>query len=201
LLLLAQPVRAHATCDPAEATKLRANLERESDRARNWNIIWAAVFGTAAVGTFTVAITDALPDLTTGLYVSSGKASVGALGRLILPLRIPVPPVDADPCADIAALHKAIKEAARRERGNFYLNHAGGILVNGIGAAIIWKYSSGSQALLSVATGYPVGLLSNYTAPRASWHMYRDANWSISVTPPQQGAAALPWMLTLGGGF
>src|SRR5262245_60202951 len=105
LLLLAQPVRAHAACDPTEAEQLRAHLERQSDRARNWNIIWGAVFGTAAIGTFTVAVTDAIPDLTPGLYASSGKATIGALGRLILPLRIPVPPVDADTCTEIANLH------------------------------------------------------------------------------------------------
>lgn len=200
LLLLAQPVHAQATCDPTEAATLRAHLERESDRARNWNIIWAAVFGTAAIGSLTVAVTDAIPELTTSMYVSSGKASIGAFGRLILPLRIPLPPIDNDPCVDIANLHKAIKEAARRERGNFYLNHLAGILVNGAGAMIIWKYDTGGKAALSVATGYPVGLLSNYTAPRASWHMYRDADWSVTVTPPQS-AANTPWMLTLGGGF
>ena len=184
------------SCDPAEAAELRTLLERDRRHAKKWNLAWAGIFGGAAVGSLAVGIANPFPDLQTGLYVSAGKAGIGALGRLILPLRIPLPPPNSDVCADVEALRKAVALAAKREKGNFYLNHIAGILVNGGGALIIWKYSSGGQALLSVAIGYPVGLLSNYTAPRSSWHYFRDHNWTVSVQPaPQQGA----WLLTLGG--
>lgn len=197
VLLWGQPVRAHAACD-SEAAELRAHLEREASHARKWNLAWAAIFGAAAIGSATVAVLDPFPELQVGLYTSAGKASVGALGRLILPLRIAVPAATGDACTDVAALRKAIALAAKRERGNFYLNHIAGILVNGAGAAVIWKYSTGSQALLSMATGYPVGLLSNYTAPRGSWHLYRERGltWSATISAHAHG-----WSIGIGGAF
>jgi hypothetical protein len=197
VLLLAQPVHAQTACD-SEAAELRAHLEGESNHARKWNVVWAAVFSAAAVGSFTVAVINPLPDLQVGLYTSGGKASIGALGRLILPLRISVPPPTGDACTDVAALRKAIALAADHERGNFYLNHVAGILVNGAGAAIIWKYSTGGQALLSMATGYPVGLISNYTAPRASWHLYRErkVTWTTTLTLADDG-----WLFGVAGAF
>jgi hypothetical protein len=193
VLLWAQPVRAQTACDPAEAAELRAHLEQQASHARKWNIAWAITFGGAAVGSAAVALANPFPELQTGLYVSAGKATIGALGRVILPLRIPLPPPNADACADVAALRKAVAVAAKRERGNFYLNHVGGILVNGGGAAIIyWKTDSIGQALLSVAIGYPVGLLSNYTAPRGSWHLHRERapTWTATVIPHQHGWTA-----------
>jgi hypothetical protein len=196
LLLLAQPVRAQSTCDPQEVAELRTHLENESRKAHKWNVAWAAIFGTAAVGSAVVAVINPLPDLQNGLYVSAGKATVGALGRIVLPLRIPLPDATGDACTDLALLRKAVAEAARREKGNFYLNHAGGLVVNAAGAVILWKYGTLGQAGLSVATGYPVGLLSNYTAPRGSWHLYREraSTWNVGVVPQQNA-----WLLTVGG--
>jgi hypothetical protein len=219
LLLLAQPAGAQtpgdrvleksgdagmstppvaSSCDPKEVEELRDHLDGQARHARTWNIAWAAIFGGAAVGTFTVALANPFPDLQVGLYASAGKASIGALGRVILPLRIPRPELTGDACTDAAALRKAVKAAAKRERGNFWLNHIGGALVNGAGALVIWKYSSGSQALLSIATGYPVGLLSNYTAPRGSWHLYRErkATWAPIVSARENG-----WSVGVAGAF
>jgi hypothetical protein len=190
---------AATACDPAEAAELRGHLEQQARHAHKWNVAWAITFGAAAVGSAAVGLANPFPELQTGLYVSAGKASIGALGRVILPLRIPVPDANADACADVAALRKALALAAKRERGNFYLNHVGGILVNGGGAAIIyWKTDSISQALLSVAIGYPVGLLSNYTAPRGSWHLYREreSTWTATVIPHEHG-----WTLGVAGAF
>jgi hypothetical protein len=193
-----QPAPVATTCDPAEATELRAHLEQQARHARNWNLIWGAIFATSAAGSAAVGYINPAPELQVGFYTSAGKASIGALGRFILPLRIPVPPPNPDVCADVAALHKAIALAAKREKGNFYLNHIAGILVNGAGALIIWKYADGGQALLSVATGYPVGLLSNYTAPRGSWHLYRErqTTWTTTVVRHEHG-----WTLGIAGSF
>jgi hypothetical protein len=188
-----------SACDPAEAAELRAHLGGQASHARKWNIGWAVAFGTAAVATGTVGFINPLPDMQTGLYVSAGKASIGALARLILPLRIPLPEASADACADVAALRKAVALAAKRERGNFYLNHIGGIVVNGGGAAIIyWKTDSIGQALLSVAIGYPIGLISNYTGPRGSWRLYRERKqtWTTAVIPHEHG-----WTLGVAGTF
>jgi hypothetical protein len=194
-LTVARPASAQTPCDPGEAAELRTHLEGQASHARKWNIAWAVTFGAAAVGSATVGLINPLPDMQTGLYVSAGKASIGAAARLILPLRIPLPAPDPDPCTDVAALRKALALAAKRERGNFYLNHIGGILVNGGGAAIIyWKTDSIGQALLSVAIGYPVGLISNYTGPRGSWKLHRERAWTVGVVPQQDG-----WALTLGG--
>jgi hypothetical protein len=187
---------APSSCDLAEAADLYAHLDRESTRARNWNITWGVIFGGASLGSLGAAVSGKLPNLETGLYVSAGKAGIGALARLILPLRIPVPALTGDACTDVAALRKALEHAARRERGNFFLNHAGGIAVNTAGALIIWKYEGWGQALLSVALGYPIGLISNYTAPRASWHRYRERTWGAGVVPQQTG-----WLVVAGGSF
>jgi len=185
-----------SSCDPAEAADLYAHLDRESTRARNWNITWGVIFGGAALGSLGVAVSGKLPDLETGLYVSAGKAGIGALARLILPLRIPVPELTGDACTDVATLRKALEHAAKRERGNFFLNHVGGIAVNAAGAWIIWKYNGWGQALLSVAIGYPIGVISNYTGPRASWHRYRERTWGVGVVPQQTG-----WLVVAGGSF
>jgi hypothetical protein len=194
------PAPVMSACDPAEAAELRALLERDVRWAKKWNLVWASIFGASAVGSFAVGLANPFPELRTGLYVSAGKATIGALGRIILPLRIPLPAANSDTCADIEALRKAVAVAAKRERGNFYLNHVAGILVNGGGALIVWKYGTSGQALLSVAIGYPVGLLSNYTAPRSAWHYFREHNWTVTVQPTQSGGPQQhAWLLTIGG--
>ena len=195
VLLLARSATAQTSpCDPHEAEELRAHLTHEQHRARVWNLAWGITFTAAAVGTFAVGYANPVPELQDGLFVSAGKATVGALGRWIVPLRIEVPAATGDACADLALLRRALRSAARREKGNFWLNHVGGLLVNGAGAAILWWRGSPSQGLLSMATGYPVGVLSNYTAPRASWHRYRERTWSIAVVPRADG-----WFVSLGG--
>lgn len=193
VLLLAQPARADTTCEQ-EAAELRAHLENEQRLARRWNTIWGLSLGAVAVGQFAVAYANPVPELRDGLYVGAGKASLGALVRLVLPLRLGVPTPAADPCTDVASLRKAVRAAARLERNNFYLNHLGGILVNTAGASILWYRGSPTQALLSVATGYPVTLLLNYTAPRNSWHLDRERSWTIAVMPHDDA-----WVVSVGG--
>lgn len=192
--LIPAEVTPAPACDAREAEELRAHLEDEQRRAKRWNMTWAVTFGAAAVGSFALGYANPFPSMRDGLFVSAGKASIGALGRIILPLRIGVPAPTGDTCADLAALRDALRAAAKKERGNFYLNHAGGLLVNAAGAAIIWYRGSASQALISVAVGYPVGLLSNYLAPRNSWHLHRERTWTVGVVPHEHA-----WLATVGG--
>ena len=122
------------------------------------------------------------------------RAGIAALSRIVLPLRIGVPAHAADVCTDVESLRKAVRAAAKKERNTFYLNHIGGLLLHGAGAAILWNTDGAKVALLNVALGYPVGLLSNYLAPRNSWHLYRERNWTIGVVPTQTA-----WLVTVGG--
>jgi hypothetical protein len=190
----AAPAAAQDACDLREAEELRAHLTHAERRASQWNFAWRLTFTAASVGSFAVAVADPFPELRDGLYVSGGKAAIGALARWIMPLRIDVPEANADPCADVQALRGAVADAAKQERQNFYLGHVGGILVNLGGAAIIWRRATLGQALLSIAIGYPVGLLSNYTMPRSSWRLHRERSWTVGAMPQQGG-----WLVTFGG--
>jgi hypothetical protein len=190
LFLLSRAAYAQP-CDPKEAEELRAHLEHEQHRASVWNWSWRIAFTASAVGSFAVGYANPFPSLQDGLYVSAGKAGIAAAARWILPLRVDVPDANADTCADISALHKALERAAKRERSNFWLNHIGGILVNGAGAVIIAERGSLGQGLLSVAIGYPIGLLSNYTAPRDSWHRWRERTWTVAAVPRDDGFMVL----------
>jgi hypothetical protein len=183
-------------CDPREAEELRTHLAQEARRASRWNSAWKWTFTAAAVGSTAVALVDPFPELRDGLFVSGGKAAIGALGRWILPLKVDVPEADPDACMDIARLRKALAKAAKQERALFITNHVGGLAVNLAGAGIIWYRGSLGQALLSVATGYPVGLLSTYTMPRGSWKRYRERMWTAAVVPHEHG-----WTVTIGGAF
>ena len=196
MLASVQPVAA-ADC-AQEATELRAHLEDQSKRANTWNWVWRITFTTAAVTTFTVGIADPFPTLREGLFVSSGKATIGALARWILPLRIEVPAADADACADVAALRKAVTKVAKKQKSLFWLGHFGGIAVNLGGAGIVWYTSTLGQAGLSIAIGYPVGVLSNYTMPRGSWRLYRERESSWTTVKETTSASFVPLD---GGGF
>lgn len=197
VVLAARSAAAQPACDPHEAAELRAHLTEARHNARTWNTVWGVAFTASAVGSFALAISDVKPELTAGAYVSGAKASVGALARWIMPLHVEVPEPSADPCADVAALRMAVTRAAKQERAAFYLGHVGGLAINAAGFVIIWKEATLGQAILSVAIGYPVGLLSNYTMPRSTWHLWRERDWSVVVVPPTSAEHA--WLLTLGG--
>jgi hypothetical protein len=189
---------ARPACDAREADELRAHLESQARKAHTWNWAWRITFTSAVAGTLALGLANPLPELQGGLYVSAGKATVGALARWFLPLRIDVPLAQADTCADVTALRAAVATAARRQRRLFYLGHAGGILVNVAGAWILTEYESFNKGLLSVAIGYPIGLLSNYTMSRGSWQFFRDrgVTWTVTVLPQRDG-----WGFGLAGSF
>ena len=113
-----------------------------------------------------------------------------------MPLRIPVPSQQAEPCADVKQLRAALAEAGRRERQSFYLTHIGGLVVNLAGATILTVRRRFSVGALSFALSFPVPPISAYTQPRRSWHEWRDrrAQWQIGASTTGDGAS-----LWLGG--
>jgi hypothetical protein len=200
----AAPPTAEQRC-LAEATELRDHLTSQRGSANTWNAVWRWTFTGAAVATAVVGYIDPFPDadLQHGLYGSAGKATIGALARWILPLHIRVPAVNADACADVAQLRAGVKLVANKERGMFWLGHIGGLLVNLGGAAYVYYYDGLGKAALSVAIGYPVGVLSNYTMPRGSWKLYRarEAAWQVTTVGvlPLRSSEHNGWVLGVGG--
>lgn len=197
LALFTQSARAN-DCDPAEAVELRALLESQESKADKWNLAWRITFTGAAVGTFAVAMFDPFPSLRDGLFVSSGKATLASLNRWFFPLSVDVPAANADACADVKALRAEVARVGRKERQYFWTGHIGGIAVNLTGAAIIWYRQSLGQGLLSIAIGYPIGLVQTYTMTRGAWHRWRGASptWSAAILPSEDG-----WQAVLGGTF
>jgi hypothetical protein len=170
----------------AEATELRARLLEDARHARRWNLGWEIAFGAASAGQLALALAEVKPfgtfdaDFRDTLYVGAAKSAIGVGGHLLFPLRIDVPEATADACADRDALRLALAEAARRERTTFWLNHIGSIAVNLAGAIVLSERRSWQVGVASAALGYPVGLLSVYTAPRCAWHEWRV---QASATP------------------
>lgn len=185
-------VRAAAAEPCGDASALRADLEHESARADHWVLAWRIVYSAAAVGQFAVAASGAAGrDNTRALWVGGAESSIAALGLWFAPLEIDVPPEAGDACADRTALRAAAERAAREERRGFWLSHIGGLAVNVAGALVVSELTSWKSGVLSFATGYPVGLLQNYTMPRASWHRTREPAWTASIVTGGGGRAAL----------
>lgn len=167
-------------CDAVENAKLRARIELEHDRAQTWRYAWAIGFGAASIAQAagTQLVDDRVQRDT--LWVGAAKAGIGATSRLILPLRIPLPPpVDPDACADGVKVRAALDVARHNEKVGFWLDHIGGFLVNAAGAVVLTHYANWKAGAISFAMGYPVGLISTYTMPR----------WAMHATPIEHGAA------------
>jgi hypothetical protein len=91
------------------------------------------------------------------LYVGAAESAIGAAASVVTPLRV------SASCADL-------EDAWRRERGAFYLDHVGGIVVNLGGALVLAHYTTTANAALAFAIGYSVALVRTYTMPRWAWH-------------------------------
>ena len=205
--------RAHAQCDPATAEAQRVRIERlladQDWRAHLWNLGWGIGFGGAAVGQLVFAVRPQWAPIITvndkmqkSLYISAGKAGLASVARLILPLRVTHPHIapGTEPCAALAEAERALAVTARREKNSFWLNHIGSLVANISGALILGLgYHAWGQAALSLAVGYPVGLISIYTEPRAAWHANRSRSWVSGVsaapliTPEFRGLAITGW--------
>jgi hypothetical protein len=184
LIVLGVLALAHrAAGEPCgDAGALRAELEHESARAERWVLAWRIVYTAVAVGEIGGAVSGAADrDTTRSLWVGGAKSTLGALGFWVTPLRIELPPATGDACIDRAALRTAAERAAAAERRTFWTAHIGGLIVNAAGAIVLGETTSWRAGLLSFATGYPVGLLSTYTMPRASWARVREPVWTASV--------------------
>lgn len=125
---------------------------------RDWGLGFAAVTIVQAAGAIVPTIDARERDV---LIVGAVKSGLGALSHAIVPLKTPV---TGDCAADL-------RTAAKNERATFWLAHLGSIGVNLAGALVLWKLHGASDALVSVAIGYPVGLLHVYTLPRRAWHV------------------------------
>lgn len=178
---LARVAVAEPCSDPSE---LRAELQRESRRARQWNWAWRITYTTLAVVQLGAAASGSVNrDDTQALWVGGVKSSIAALGQWTSPLRIHAPPPTGDACTDRSQLRNAAERAAFEERKAFWTAHVVGPIVNLGGAAVLASRVSWQAGALSFGTGYAVGLLSIYTMPRASWRRIREPAWTAGLVP------------------
>jgi hypothetical protein len=175
----ARPASA-APCDDAIA--LRSELERESRRVDHWVLAWRIAYTALAVGQFAVAASGAADhDQTRSLVVGGAESAIGALGVWATPLTLHVPVPTGDACHDRVVLRDAAELAAFNEEQSFWVSHVGGLIINGAGTLVLAGMTSWRTGLISFATGYPIGLLANYTMPRASWGRVRERSWTATA--------------------
>jgi hypothetical protein len=151
---------AHA--DPPFA--VCARLRREHDRARAWNIGWGIGLGVAAIAQAGAAPLFGNRDERDTLIVGAVESGIGAASSVVTPLSLREPDLVCSDPEDVLA------DDGRRERGTFYLNHIGGLVVNLGGALVLAHYTNASNAAVAFAVGYAVSLVRTYTAPRWAWH-------------------------------
>ncbi len=199
-----------APCDEAEATartaEIRGLLERESRRTRRWNLGWGIGFGVLAVGQLGLTAADYTPigdydeDKEHGLYVAATKAAIASLAHVVLPLKMAWPgPATGDPCVDRDAAERALQRSGDNEKRSFYLNHLGAIAMNVGGLLVLGLgFDTWKEGWLSVALGYPVGLLHAYTQPRRVWHVARRVPPDVAITVLRNEHT---WGLAIGGAF
>lgn len=187
-----------AVAEPCgDASALRAALQQEAIHADRWNLAWRIGFTASAVGQFAAAASGTFGhDRAQVLWVGGVKSSLGAIVRWILPLQIDVPAATSDACGDRMALRAVAERAAGDERRVFWFSHLGGLAVNLGGTLVIAERVSWQAGLLSFALSYPVGLLSTYTMPRASWGRIREPPWTADIVADRDR-----WSLVVGGSF
>lgn len=173
----------HAAARPdceGEARELRAHLTAESRRADTWNTAWAFLFGAATLGQALAAEAEFKPFGTFDeafeeqMYVGTIKAALGLGSKVVLPLRIPVPPKADDACTDVRVLRRAIAHAAKKERRSIWLTIIGGTAVNLAGTIWLWARHDFATGITSFASGVPVGPISAWTQPRGSMKYVKE---------------------------
>ncbi|MEO7093388.1 MAG: hypothetical protein ABI175_09065 [Polyangiales bacterium] len=187
LLAAVVPRAAHADC-AADAGRLRDHLVEVEPAVFRWNTAWTVALGTASILQITLAATHTNPfgefndDFKEAMYVGGVKSGIGALSRIVTPLRVRIPELNADACADLAAVRASVKKLANQERQNFWLTHLGGLAMNAGGGLLLWHRRSFKVGATSFLTSLPVGWLIAYTLPRRTWHLYRSESPSWTVT-------------------
>ncbi len=188
VVVLAAAPPASADC-AQDADQLRAHLEDAAPRVRRWNYGWAIAYGGAAVGQLALALTETKPfgtfdqDYKETMYVGAVKATIGAASRIVIPLEVRIPPRDPDRCVELAALRASLQRIGTDQKKTFWLTHLGGFALNMGGSLLLWHRRSFKTGAISFLMSFPVGPLSAYTMPRASWHKYRreSPSWSVGV--------------------
>jgi|GEM_PF-3061891 len=184
------------SCAVAAIEADRAALDRERRAASTWNTAWVityAAFTGIQIGAALVEFspgnefTDATRD---SLYIGAGKAAIGSLSRLILPLRVPQVTRSADPCDDAPALARAHRIAARKQRNAFWLQLGGGAALHLVGGGyLVVHHDAWREAVTSLALGAVISTITLYTEPKTSW---RHPRGTVTVTPmPTSSGAGL----------
>jgi len=161
-IVLGPPGVARAEGPDDRCEQLRRRLELEHDRATRWRYTWAIVFGAGALGQAIAAplVNDHVQRDT--LYVGAVNSAIGAAASLS-DLRVEVG-------ATCGELQHNLVDAGRNERKAFYLNHAGGLVINLAAALVLAHYTDAKNAAVSFAAGYAFSLARIYTMPRWAWH-------------------------------
>jgi len=190
--VIVAPARIGAAPCPGDAGQraaaVRARLDQQRRAAFRWRVGWAIGFGAASVGQLALDEAGWNPF---GTYddgarqsyrVGALKSTIGLAARIVIPMRVPRPPVTGDGCVDLAAAEAARQVAARGQRRSFWLNHVGGLALNLAASAYLVHAASWEDAAISFGIGWSVGLVSVYTMPRGAW---RDQRTSVEwqVTP------------------
>jgi len=156
-------------------------------QAATWNLAWTATFVVAAMGSAgyaALAPGDWLgSDSRAALYVTAGKATVGAIAKRIDPLQIDVERLCHDPHpASARARHALLVEAARHESHALILNIFGGLALNTAGLLYLgYGRDAWQTAWISFGVGTTVSVASTLTAPVQSWLLRRRLDRSRRI--------------------
>ena len=182
-------------CDAEAVEADHRALARERRSARTWNTAWMISYVVFAGGQVGLALAEFSPGREfdraqeSSLYIGAGKAVIGSLARLVLPLRVPEVARSGDPCVDQAALDRVHAYTARKEKRTFWLQLGGGLALHAIGGSyLVLKEDSWRDALTSFALGAVVSTLTLYTQPKASWRRGPRRSVSVVAVPRLDGA-------------
>jgi hypothetical protein len=168
--------------------EIEATLRDGEAAARAWQVGWGSAYWGLAVGQGALATAIDDRDRRAELWVGAAKSAVGAAAAFVLPWTA------AHAGSDLAAMDATTPGARRRKLARAdallraaadeetfersWLSHAGVLLVNLGGGAVLWSaYDLRGPAILSVVSGVAVGEAQIWTAPTRA----RDAAPSLSV--------------------
>ena len=148
----------------ASAVAAPCDLPYEAAHFHRWKLGWTLAYGALSAGQAGLALARWNPlgtydrEFRDTLITGAVKSGLGMLSMLLAPGID-----DATPC----------EKAGTIERTLFWGGLAGNVIVNVTGGLILAHETTWSTGLVSVALGFPVGLLSTYTLPRGACHAMR----------------------------
>lgn len=201
---------AEVPCDEAAAEARVGEIDRLLDdqrrKARLWGTSWAIGYGVATVGQGVFAWkpdwspVDIDADFRESLTVSTVKAGIAGLARVVLPLKTgEFERADGESaCAALPRAEKALRFTASKQKKAFMLGHIGGLVLNTGGSAVLlFAYDNRSAALLSFLLGTAVGAAQAYTQPRGAWKAERrwraEGLTVVPVVTPEVRGVAVGW--------